>query len=456
MLSMVRNELRQLGFTDEEIDGGGLRVTTTFTQKAMAAAEEGVLAAGARGLRRQELHVAAAPSSPAPGRCCGFYAGQDYLESQLNWAVAGGRPGSTFKPFALATGDQGRLRAQGHLRRQLALRAAGRHRDRATRATATQRLRLGVNLLKATEDSINTAYVDLTTAMADGPEKVIEMANEMGIPPAKPGKTTASRQQPDLEPDSASRSAAHGQPDQHGQRLRTIANGGVRANAVHHREGRRQRRRDRRSTTAGQRPTGHRPGHRRRRHLRACSRSSQAGTGQAALELGRPAAGKTGTATNDDGEVVLVLVHRLHAAAVDRGRCTSAARATSQLDGWLPTFFGGDYPAETWTAIMRRDMEGVEVEEFPQPANVDGEAPDRGPRPADPAAASRPRSRPDREPTTSRPSTPTDEPTDPTSADDGADADPDADDRRPSRRRRPCRRPSPTDADGSSAIATQR
>ncbi len=30
-----------------------------------------------------------------------------------------------------------------------------------------------------------------------------------------------------------------------------------------------------------------------------------------------------------------------------------------QLDGWLPSYFGADYPADTWTAIMRRDMEGV-------------------------------------------------------------------------------------------------
>ncbi|MCW2679110.1 MAG: ponA1, partial [Frankiales bacterium] len=36
------------------------------------------------------------------GALLGFYAGQDYLASQLNWAVLGGSPGSAFKPFALA------------------------------------------------------------------------------------------------------------------------------------------------------------------------------------------------------------------------------------------------------------------------------------------------------------------------------------------------------------------
>ena len=37
-------------------------------------------------------------------------------------------------------------------------------------------------------------------------------------------------------------------------------------------------------------------------------------------------------------------------------------KGVGKLDGWLPSFFGGDYPAQTWTAVMQRDMEGVEVE----------------------------------------------------------------------------------------------
>ena len=64
-----------------EIDGGGLRVTTTFTQKAMAAAEEGVHEAAARGLQRQEPARRRASVQPGTGALRGFYAGQDYLDS---------------------------------------------------------------------------------------------------------------------------------------------------------------------------------------------------------------------------------------------------------------------------------------------------------------------------------------------------------------------------------------
>ena len=51
-----------------------------------------------------------------------------------------------------------------------------------------------------------------------------------------------------------------------------------------------------------------------------------------------------------------------------RPSCTSAGTGNEQLDGWLPSYFGADYPAHTWTDVMRRDMEGVPVEQFPPPA----------------------------------------------------------------------------------------
>ena len=85
------------------IDGGGLRVTTTFTPEAMAAAEEGVLSQKPEGFGDKELHVAAATVEPGTGALLGFYGGQDYLDSEINWAEAGGMVGSTFKPFTLAT-----------------------------------------------------------------------------------------------------------------------------------------------------------------------------------------------------------------------------------------------------------------------------------------------------------------------------------------------------------------
>ena len=103
VLTMVRKELSNLGFSEEEINGGGLQVTTTFTKKAMAAAAEGVAEQRPEGFGPKQLHVAVASVQPGTGAVRGFYGGQDYLDSQINWAVAGGQAGSTFKPFALAS-----------------------------------------------------------------------------------------------------------------------------------------------------------------------------------------------------------------------------------------------------------------------------------------------------------------------------------------------------------------
>ncbi|MCW2679111.1 MAG: glycosyl transferase, family 51 [Frankiales bacterium] len=102
MLKMVKAELQRLGFAENEIDAGGLRVETTFTRKAMKAAEDGIAAERPQGLKR--LHVASASVDVKTGALLGFYGGQDYLDSQLNWAALGGSPGSAFKPFALAAG----------------------------------------------------------------------------------------------------------------------------------------------------------------------------------------------------------------------------------------------------------------------------------------------------------------------------------------------------------------
>ncbi len=115
----------------------------------------------------------------------------------------------------------------------------------------------------------------------------------------------------------------------------------------------------------------------------ALQQTVQNGTATTALGLGRPAAAKTGTATNDDEDVssswfVGYTPQVSTAVMYVRGKGNQA------LNGYLPSFYGGDYPAATWTSIMSALMEGVPVEDFPQPAFVDGEAPATGHAPYTP------------------------------------------------------------------------
>ena len=135
------------------------------------------------------------------------------------------------------------------------------------------------------------------------------------------------------------------------------------------------------------------------------------GSGSAAQELDRPVAGKTGTATNDKGEVssswfVGTTPQISTAVMYVRGK------GREQLEGFLPEFFGGSYPARTWTDVMGRVMEGMEVEEFPEPVYVDGDAPDEGHEPYTPPPSPTRKPPPTKKPTpTLTEGTPTDEPT---------------------------------------------
>ena len=58
-----------------------------------------------------------------------------------------------------------------------------------------------------------------------------------------------------------------------------------------------------------------------------------------------------------------------------------------QLDGWLPPYngaagyFGAGYPTATWAAVMKRDILGQPVEQFPPPANVPAKQTDHAPVP---------------------------------------------------------------------------
>jgi len=186
LLTMVRKQLLSLGFTDEEISGGGLKVTTTFTRNAMDAAAEAVRDQRPSDLRG--LHVAVATVDPATGALRGMFAGQDYLKSQINWATAGSSPGSAFKPFALAAGlDDGYALDSTFQGNSPYVFADGSGEVVNEGPGDGNDYGSAISLSTATEQSVNTAYVDLTESMEDGPQKILDMAVRMGVPRDAPG-----------------------------------------------------------------------------------------------------------------------------------------------------------------------------------------------------------------------------------------------------------------------------
>ncbi len=368
MMALVKKELIREGFDDQEISGGGLRVTTTFTRKAMRAAEDAVKAQKPKGLKK--LHVAVASVDPANGALRGMYGGQDYLDSQLNWAASGSQPGSAFKPFALAAG----------IKDGFSLKSTFEGNSPYEFPDGTKVVNEGpgdgndygaaIPLTKATEESVNTAYIDLTFQMDDGPQKVLEMARALGIP-----KTVR-----DLEPTAgiALGSATISAIDM-ANAYATIADGG-KAKAwytvaqVADADGKSRYKVKQKSRRAL-------PEDIDRDVSYALQQVVKNGTGRNAQALGRPAAGKTGTATNSDGNVssswfvgyTPQLATAVMYARGDGNDNLNCVKPTGKVcePGYLVPYFGAEYPTKTWTAVMRAALEGADVEDFPPPANVE-------------------------------------------------------------------------------------
>ena len=406
MLRLVKDELHQLGFSDQRIDGGGLRVTTTFTPKAMKAAEEGVMEARPDGFPDKKLHIGVASVEPGTGALRGFYGGQDFLDSQINWAEAGGMVGSTVKPFTVATAlEQGyslKDTFQGNSPYEFPDGSTVNNEGFGPDGLGND-YGDSVSITQALEESINTAFVDMSSSMTNGPDKILHTMNEMGVPPSErdreyPGIPMTSR---DLEADSRiTLGKARISPINMANAYATVAANGQRSD-VHVIE--------KVVDPSGETLYDWKQPAREGIDEDVAADTSYAmqqvvqhGTGQAALALGRPAAGKTGTATNDKDAVssawFVGYTPQLSTAVMYvRGD------GDDQLDGWLPSYFGADYPADTWTAVMQRDMAGLPVEDFPPPANLDGDAPQEGHDPYTPP--------PPTTTTTTEPSTTTSEPT---------------------------------------------
>ncbi len=445
MLTLIKDQLLDLEkpdgtlFTEDEIDGGGLRITTTLDRDVMADIESGieeVKPTEGEGYQPKQLHAAAASVEPGTGALRGFYGGQDFLQSQINWATYTGQAGSTFKAFAVAAGLKEGYALKDTFDGNSPITIGDTEfENQGDSGTASKGS--AISLLAATEDSVNTAFIDLTDAMDDGPEKIIKTAESMGIPGPKerrrgPGIPTSS---PGLKPETGVALGSAGvSPINMANGYATIAANGVAApvyviSKVTDRDGEvlyQHKVSEKRALSADIASDV----------SYALQQVAEVGSGTSAeLDDDRPIAGKTGTATKDGGAVssswFVGFTPQLSTAVMYvRGP------GNGQLDGWLPTaedgklgYFGGNYPAKTWRAIMGRVLDGVPVEEFPEPAFVDGEAPDPGhtpytPPPEPTREPPKPTRTPSSEPPTSAPPTtseptqpPTSEPTQPPTTD---------------------------------------
>ncbi len=97
----VMKDLQKLGFSEDEIVNGGYKVVTTLNYKAQVKANEAILKnLNAWGLKSDKNQAAVFSFSPIDGRILVYAGGKDYTKSQYDRVTQSARPsGSAFKPF---------------------------------------------------------------------------------------------------------------------------------------------------------------------------------------------------------------------------------------------------------------------------------------------------------------------------------------------------------------------
>jgi membrane peptidoglycan carboxypeptidase len=377
LMDLVEQELLDANFTESQIYGGGLQVITTFDWKKQRAAQKVIKAKRkeikeAGGQKYRQLHIALNSVEPGTGAVRALYAGHNYLSqvknSQFNWATTRTvQPGSSFKPFALIAA----LRADYEL--EDVFNGSSPYYIEATGEDVENQGDSGgssygpITLLDATEHSVNTAFVDLTIQLSeedeisDGANKILRAAEDAGIPSdvvdrIDPVAVTPLGYAPVPAVDMANAYA-------------TIAAEGQEADWFTV---------EKVSDSSGETRYNHRVETEQAFSERIAADVSLAlqgviaspeGTGYAA-GIRCPAAGKTGTATAGIGEKVHVSSSWFVGYTPTLATAVNFARGDGdgRLDDWLlPTFYGGDYPAQTWQAYMSKVLEGEECKEFPEP-----------------------------------------------------------------------------------------
>ena len=102
------NELKNIGFEEQEISQGGLKIYTTLDYKSQNAAQNTIQSMmNSSKLTKSTNQVALFSFSPTTGRIYAYIGGKNYEQSQYDRVSKAIRPsGSSFKPFVYATALQ--------------------------------------------------------------------------------------------------------------------------------------------------------------------------------------------------------------------------------------------------------------------------------------------------------------------------------------------------------------
>ena len=354
IIEAVQKELAKLGFSQDQLLVGGYVIKTTIDQRAQQSAVDAVNKFYPK-KAPDNLRIGLVAIRPGTGEIVALFGGRDYLARQLSDATQSiALAGSTFKPFAIiAALEQGiPLTSMWNGDSPQVFDDVGKpyivsnYGDKGWGQ---------VNLFYATQHSINTVFVPLGIKV--GPTAVVDVARRAGIPDSVAMMPTPSVVLGVASPhvidvaNAFATFAAEGIKSKPYLVARVMGpNKGVlyeaktQSQEVFSKEVMADLTYALKGTITG-------------------------GTGGAALALGRPAAGKTGTSQSNASAWFSGYTPQL-AASVAMFR--DSASETLNGIGGLNSVTGGSFPARIWTAFMKGALKRQQILDFPAPSNIGG------------------------------------------------------------------------------------
>ena len=354
VISQVQRDLGRLGFSEEQLLEGGLIIRTTLVQKAQQSAVDAVTKFYPK-KAPENLRIGLVAIRPGTGEIIALYGGRDYLERQLNDATQSiALAGSTFKPFALIAA----LEAGIPLTSMWNGDSPQTFDDLGKPYIVSNYGNEGwgqLDLLTATQHSVNTIFVPL--GMKAGMDKVVDAARRAGIPESVAMIPTPSVVLGVASPrviDVANSYATFAAQGVYAKPFLVASVTGPNKGVLYE------------ATPQTQEVFSKEV----MADLTYALKSVvNGGTGAAALSLGRPAAGKTGTSQSNASAWFAAYTPQLSATvALFRD---SASESLNGIGG-LTSVTGGTFPARIWTAFMKGALKGEPIMTFPAPSNIGG------------------------------------------------------------------------------------
>jgi membrane peptidoglycan carboxypeptidase len=371
LVQMVHDELLKHGFTDDQINLGGLRVVTTIdrhAQQAAITAENKLFTSIVKDKGKNPPVSSLAAVRPGDGGIVALYGGRNYGAggcangiSCFNLATqAMAQPGSSFKPYTLATAIEQGIGIKSRMDGPPTWTDPQGNVVRNDSGESCH----NCDLVTALAKSINTIFVPLADKV--GPRHIAETAHAAGIPDNVP------LQDPNgYVTDRVTLGVFPVHPIDQAVGIATFAARGEQADPyivakVLNVRGKTLYRAHAHTNQAFSTGVADDVSY-------AMQHVVSEGTATAAqLDGGRPAAGKTGTTQNNTNAWFIGYTAPgpgQISAAVWVGHAKSVAPLTD-VSGYTGGVYGGTLPARIWKAFMDAAMQGKPVEQFPPPKYV--------------------------------------------------------------------------------------